>query len=161
MELWFNDFQNSISLLVILEIIPGGDHAWPAWMRPTGHSSQQSMETEWAPPAYSWSQGVCWALPCCCCCCFALARISRVAHSLGIPYFLRTRASSAQFARYTLAEHAPTTIYERNPYFFSNLFPTFMRYLITNIHKGPRRWFEMETHGTRSCICYVSCLFVF
>ena len=61
MELWFNDFQNSTSLLVILEIIPGGDHAWPAWMSPTGHSSQQSMETGWAPPADSWSQGVCWS----------------------------------------------------------------------------------------------------
>ena len=62
MELWFNDFQNSTttttSLLVILEIIPGGNHAWPAWMSPTGHSSQQSMET-----ADSWSQGVCWS-PC-------------------------------------------------------------------------------------------------
>ena len=61
MELWFNDFQNSTSLLVILEIIPGGDHAWPAWMSPTGHSSQQSMETGWAPPADSWSQCVCWS----------------------------------------------------------------------------------------------------
>ena len=61
MELWFNDFQNSTSLLVILEIIPGGDHAWPAWMSPTGHSSPQSMETGWAPPADSWSQGVCWS----------------------------------------------------------------------------------------------------
>ena len=64
LELWFNDFQNSTSPLVILKIIPGGDHAWPAWMSPTGHSSQQSMETGWASPADSWSQGVCWALPC-------------------------------------------------------------------------------------------------
>ena len=31
-----NDFQNSTSLLVILKIIPGGDHARPAWMSPTG-----------------------------------------------------------------------------------------------------------------------------
>ena len=59
MELWFNDFQNSTSLLAILKIIPGGDHAWPALMSPTGHSSQQSMETGWPPPADSWSQGVC------------------------------------------------------------------------------------------------------
>ena len=63
-ELWFNDFQNSTSLLAILKIIPGGDHAWPTWMSPTGHSSQQSMKTGWTPPADSWSQGVCWALPC-------------------------------------------------------------------------------------------------
>ena len=59
MELWLNDFQNSTSLLVILKIIPGVDHAWPAWMSPTGHSSQQSMETGWTPPADSWSQGTC------------------------------------------------------------------------------------------------------
>ena len=52
MELWFIDFQNSTSLLVILKIIPGGDHAWPAWMSPTGHSSQQSMETGWMPPRH-------------------------------------------------------------------------------------------------------------
>ena len=52
MELWFNDFQNSTSLLVILKITPGGDHAWPAWMSPIGHSSQQSqsIETGWTPP---------------------------------------------------------------------------------------------------------------
>ena len=59
MELWFNDFQNSTSLLAILKIIPGCDHAWPARMSPTGHSSQQSMETGWTPPVDSWSQGVC------------------------------------------------------------------------------------------------------
>ena len=55
-------FKISLASLPSWKVIPGGDHAWPAWVNPTGHSSQQSMETGWT--ADSWCQCVCWALPC-------------------------------------------------------------------------------------------------
>ena len=76
-------------------------------------------------------------------------------------YFLRTRASSGQLARYTLAEHARTTIYERK---HTSQSISYCREISKESSQQATSliWNGNTSHDrTRSCICYVSCLFEF